>query len=499
MSAASPERLRELHGAVRAAYPPTCRPARHHVPCREVAGYRAALDVLVPLAGPETVVVSLQNGMNPPRIAAAWARSAPSRPSSASPPTGRRPVTSSTGRGEYLDRRDGRPHDPAAHDDPAPHRHAVGAHVTDNILGYLWAKQIDCSLLFAQAVTTERSPTSTATSATSPRSSRWWGKRGRGSGGGRAASGLRRLRSLKMRPRTPAEVEEARAVLDRFADFAAPRQGALGPCASRVRKRPTEVDHMVGWVIDEAASGHPMPLNEHLVQQVHEIEAGGGRAGFTAWTSSRRDANSFTDPRSGRAERRERGRHERTNEVTRRRCSSWPPRRRRRADRLPPARARSAGPGAGGRMSLDPGHLDPRVEAGGRAGRSSRTCSTASCSRRVDEPHPIPRDEVGADLTDRAALAPAQGCQVPQRRGLHRGLGQGLAGAYAAPTSRSPWKNRIGVIREYRIQDPHTIDLVTERPNRPLLRNSTSTMALSPRAFRELGDRFPPNPVGPAP
>ena len=28
-------------------------------------------------------------------------------------------------------------------------------HVTDNIYGYLWAKQIDCSLLFAQAVTDE--------------------------------------------------------------------------------------------------------------------------------------------------------------------------------------------------------------------------------------------------------------------------------------------------------------------------------------------------------
>ena len=30
----------------------------------------AALDVLAPLVGPETLVVSLQNGMNPPRIAA---------------------------------------------------------------------------------------------------------------------------------------------------------------------------------------------------------------------------------------------------------------------------------------------------------------------------------------------------------------------------------------------------------------------------------------------
>jgi 2-dehydropantoate 2-reductase len=28
-------------------------------------------------------------------------------------------------------------------------------HLTDNIFDYLWSKQIDCSLLFAQAVTDE--------------------------------------------------------------------------------------------------------------------------------------------------------------------------------------------------------------------------------------------------------------------------------------------------------------------------------------------------------
>ena len=57
----------------------------------------AALDVLVPLAGPETVVVSLQNGMNPPRIAARLGADAHARaPSSASARTGRARGTSST-------------------------------------------------------------------------------------------------------------------------------------------------------------------------------------------------------------------------------------------------------------------------------------------------------------------------------------------------------------------------------------------------------------------
>jgi ABC-type transport system substrate-binding protein len=67
---------------------------------------------------------------------------------------------------------------------------------------------------------------------------------------------------------------------------------------------------------------------------------------------------------------------------------------------------------------------------------------------------------------------------------------------YTAPNSRSPYRSQLIVIKEFRIADPHTVDLVTERPNRPLLRNITQAMALSPRALKELGDRFPTNPVG---
>jgi Ketopantoate reductase PanE/ApbA C terminal len=48
-----------------------------------------------------------------------------------------------------------------------------------------------------------------------------------------------------------------------------------------VRKRPTEVDYMIGWVIAEGRTrGIPMPLNEHLVRQVKEIEAGGRSRGL---------------------------------------------------------------------------------------------------------------------------------------------------------------------------------------------------------------------------
>ena len=80
---------------------------------------------------------------------------------------------------------------------------------------------------------------------------------------------------LKMRPRNAAEEAEARAVLDRFADSTRSQvKVRSGPWRDlAVRKRPTEVDHMVGWVIDEGRRhGIAMPLNQQLVQQVKELE-----------------------------------------------------------------------------------------------------------------------------------------------------------------------------------------------------------------------------------
>jgi 2-dehydropantoate 2-reductase len=80
-----------------------------------------------------------------------------------------------------------------------------------------------------------------------------------------------------MQPRTVAEGEEALAVLSRFAEFWASRvKVRSGPWRDlAVRKRRTEVDHMIGWVIDEGRRrGVALPLNEHLVQLVKDIEQG---------------------------------------------------------------------------------------------------------------------------------------------------------------------------------------------------------------------------------
>src|SRR6185503_16550315 len=142
-------------------------------------------------------------------------------------------------------------------------------------------------------------------------------------------------------------------------------------------------------------------------------------------------------------------------------------------------------------MSLDPGHLDPRVEAG-VPGWSIFSHMFDGLVFRDERTNPIPWLVTKWEQVSPTVL------RWHLRKGVKFHNGEDFTAEsvkfsleqYSAPTSRSPWKTRIGVIREYRMADAHTIDLVTERPNRPLLRNSTSAMALSPRAFRELGDRF---------
>ena len=239
----------------------------------------AALDVLVPLAGPDTVVVSLQNGMNPPRIAARLGAERVVAAFVSFPADWQEPghIEHGGAGNIWLGEMDGRITERLAGIQRLI-AHAVGAHVTDDIAGYLWAKQIDCSLLFAQAVSDETFADVFGDQRYQPVLIALVGE---GVGVAEAA-GVRlhkfdEFDPLKLRPQTPAEVEEARAVLDRFAAFCRPRvKVRSGPWRDlAVRKRPTEVDHMVGWVIAEGRKrGIPMPLNEALVQQVKEIEAG---------------------------------------------------------------------------------------------------------------------------------------------------------------------------------------------------------------------------------
>jgi peptide/nickel transport system substrate-binding protein len=148
-------------------------------------------------------------------------------------------------------------------------------------------------------------------------------------------------------------------------------------------------------------------------------------------------------------------------------------------------------------FSADPGHMDPRVEAGG-IGWSIFEHIFDNFVFRDARTNPIPwlveRWEQVSPTTLRWHLR--HGVKFHNGEEFTAESVQASFEQYTASTSRSPWRNRLAVVKAFKTLDPLTIDLITEQPNRPLLRNSTSAMALSPRALREHGDKFATNPVG---
>ena len=246
----------------------------------------AALDTIAPLVGPDTVIVSLQNGMNPPTLAKRLGNERVVGAFISFPADWQGPGHIEQGGfgNIWIGELDGRADRQSGHPSERLSRiqkllsHSVNAHITDNVTGYLWSKQIDCSLLFAQAVGDQTFADTFGDARYQPVLTALVGE-----GVGVALAAGVKLESfgafepLKLRPRTPAEEDEARAVLNRFADQTRKQiKVRSGPWRDlAVRKRPTEVDHMVGWVIGEGRRrGIAMPLNEALVQQVKELERG---------------------------------------------------------------------------------------------------------------------------------------------------------------------------------------------------------------------------------
>jgi 2-dehydropantoate 2-reductase len=238
-----------------------------------------ALDVLAPLAGPDTVVVSLQNGMNPPLIAQRLGGQRTIGGFVSFPADWQAPghVEHGGAGNIWVGELDGRitPRLRRVHELLS---HSVTPHLTDNIYGYLWAKQIDCSLLFSQAVTNDDMADVYGSPRYQPLLIDLLGE-----GVAVADAAGVRLESFDgldlslMRPKTLAEREAAAQVLTRFAEFWRPRvKKRTGPWRDiAVRKRPTEVDYMVGAVVAEGRRlGLELPLNERLVRMVHEIERG---------------------------------------------------------------------------------------------------------------------------------------------------------------------------------------------------------------------------------
>ncbi len=245
----------------------------------------AALDVMAPRLGQDGLVVSLQNGMNPPRIAERVGidRTLGAFVNFGGDWLGPGHIEYSGGGSVYVGELDGRLTDRL----DRVHRllsKVVTAHISFNIYSFLWSKQIDCSLLFAQAVTDE-------TMADIYANRRYQRLLidlvGEGVAAAQAA-GIKLERfdafdPLKMRPSTEAELAEACAVLDRMAEHARSRvKVRSGPWRDMaVRQRPTEVDYMTGWVVAEGQKrGLEMPLNVRLVSQVKEIERGQRQRGL---------------------------------------------------------------------------------------------------------------------------------------------------------------------------------------------------------------------------
>ncbi|MBC7803434.1 MAG: ketopantoate reductase family protein [Candidatus Parcubacteria bacterium] len=238
-----------------------------------------ALDELAPLVGPDTVIVSLQNGVNPPLIAQRLGAERTVGTFISFPADWQGPghVEHGGAGNIWVGELDGRI-SPRLKRIAELLSHSVTPHITGNIYGYLWAKQIDSSLLFAQAATNETMADLYSNPVYQPLLIALLGE-------GllvAAAAGIHlevfddfdlRL----MRPKTPAETNAATEALNRFAAFWRPRvKKRSGPWRDlAVRKRPTEVEYMVGWLVTEGKRlGVPAPLNERLVGMIHEIERG---------------------------------------------------------------------------------------------------------------------------------------------------------------------------------------------------------------------------------
>jgi len=148
-------------------------------------------------------------------------------------------------------------------------------------------------------------------------------------------------------------------------------------------------------------------------------------------------------------------------------------------------------------FSIDPGHMDPRVEAGVPGWSIFHTIHDPFLWR-DERINPVPwlvlKWEQVNPTTTRWHLR--QGVKFHNGEDFTAESVKVSFEQYTATNSRSPWRSQLNVVKQFRMPDPHTVDLITERPNRPLIRNATQAMALSPRALRELGDRFPTNPVG---
>ena len=148
-------------------------------------------------------------------------------------------------------------------------------------------------------------------------------------------------------------------------------------------------------------------------------------------------------------------------------------------------------------ISGDPGHMDPRVEAGG-IGWSTFCHMYEHGVFRDKDCKPFPQ------LAEKWTWISPTVLRWNLRKGVKFHNGENFTTESVklsiqqiiAPTSRSPFKDGLSPIKDFKIHDAYTIDMIVEKPYVPLLGILCDGFMLSPRALRELGDKFSTNPVG---
>lgn len=154
--------------------------------------------------------------------------------------------------------------------------------LTDNIFGFLWCKLAYAALLFATALTNESIADVLAHRSARPTLVAL----------AREAVTVARARNISLRGfdgfdpaafHPGARPELAEASMDDLVVFnrssAKTHSGIWRDLA--VRKRTTEVDSQLGWVVRFGEdSGVPTPLTREVVRQIHEIEAGKRHLGW---------------------------------------------------------------------------------------------------------------------------------------------------------------------------------------------------------------------------
>jgi peptide/nickel transport system substrate-binding protein len=148
-------------------------------------------------------------------------------------------------------------------------------------------------------------------------------------------------------------------------------------------------------------------------------------------------------------------------------------------------------------ISGDPGHLDPRVEAGG-IGWSVFNHMYDHGVFRDKDCKPFPQ------LAEKWTVISPTVLRWNLRKGVKFHNGEDFNAdsvklstqQLMLPTSRSPWRDALSPIKDFKIHNPYQIDIITDKPYVPLLGILADVFMLPPRGLKELGEKFSTNPVG---